>query len=81
MARELLCDVCKKPTDEIVGKLFFAPTTRANGAKSFHNNYQFHLDVGVCCQGRLLKSFNWRKRMSAALYNKSRHKRAKNHNG
>lgn len=72
MATEISCDICKKPTEAIVGKLFFAPTTRARGAKAFHNNYELHLDVGVCCADKLKKSFRWRKRISAAAYAEQR---------
>lgn len=72
MGTEITCDICKKPTDAIVGKLFFAPTNRARGAKAFHNNYELHLDVGSCCAEKLKVSFSWRKRMSAEAYNAQR---------
>lgn len=68
MASVTLCDICKKETEQIVGKLFYAPTGRGRSAKSFHNNYQLHLDVGACCEGRLKKSFKWRQRLTAAAY-------------
>jgi hypothetical protein len=68
MASVIICDICKKPTAEIVGKLFYAPMTRSRSAKSFHNNYELHCDVGVCCEIRLRKGFTWRQRMSAKLY-------------
>lgn len=76
MGRQLHCDICKKPTDEIVGKLFYAPMVKGSGARSFHNNYQLHLDVGVCCRDRLLspRSFKWTKRVSAKEYNDNRRK-------
>lgn len=78
MARALLCDICKKPTDEIVGKMFYTPMLPGGtGAKSFHNGYQFHLDVGICCEGRLKSGFNWRKRMSSKEYNSSRRRKPK----
>lgn len=79
MGRELVCDICRKPTTEIVGKLFYAPMTASVGAKSFHNNYQLHADVGVCCgspnghtASRIQRLFNWRKRMTAKQYHESR---------
>jgi hypothetical protein len=74
MARETVikCDICKKPTEKIVGKLFYAPTTRARGAKSFHNNYEMHLDVGVCCEAKLKKVFRWTRRVTAAAYHAAR---------
>lgn len=68
MARTEICDVCGQPTDNIAGKLFYAPMTRANGAKSFHNNYQLHADVGICCEKVLKSKIKWRKRVSAAVY-------------
>jgi hypothetical protein len=68
-AKVLVCDLCRKPTDAIVGKMFYAPTTNGNGgAKSFHNKYQLHLDVGVCCEDKMKRNFKWRQRVSAAVY-------------
>ena len=72
MGTEITCDICKRPTEAIVGKLFFAPTTRARGAKAFHNNYELHLDVGSCCEAKLKKGFRWRQRMSAEQYAETR---------
>lgn len=76
MARPLICDICKKETDAIAGKLFYAPN-RNDGGKSFHNNYQFHLDVGVCCEQRLLhpSNFRWTKRISAKAYHTLRRRK------
>jgi hypothetical protein len=74
MATELLCDICKRPTDSIVGKLFYAPTGRSRSAKSFHNNYEMHLDVGVCCEEKLKRGFRWTRRVTAAQYAARRRK-------
>lgn len=74
MARNetLVCDICKRPTEKLVGKLFYAPTSRARSRKAFHNNYEMHLDVGVCCEEKLKRTFNWRQRLTAAEYRASR---------
>jgi hypothetical protein len=77
MAREerLVCDLCRRVTPVIAGKLFFTPTVPGNGgANNFHNRYELHLDVGVCCEKELRRKFNWRKRMTAKQYAKSRRK-------
>ena len=73
MAREttLKCDVCKQPTERIVGKLHFIPMIPGL-SQSRHSNYSHHADVGVCCQTRLLKGFNFKKRVTAKEYNESR---------
>jgi hypothetical protein len=72
MARSLVCDICRKPTKRIVGKLFFAPISRGQSKKSAHNNYSLHLDVGACCAEKLEKGFSWTKRRSAAQYHSDR---------
>jgi hypothetical protein len=72
MARELRCDVCKKPTNRIVGKLFFTPIVSGVAAGGVHSNYTHHLDVGECCQARLLRGFNFRERMTSEEYHESR---------
>lgn len=61
------CDICQQPA-EIVGKMFLTPVQRGSSAKSFHNNYQFHLDVGACCMPKVKKAWKWRKRMTARQY-------------
>ena len=69
MAKVLVCDICGKATEQIVGKIFYTPLTRANGAtNSFHNKYQLHGDVGTCCEGKLKRGFRWRQRVSAQVY-------------
>jgi hypothetical protein len=65
------CDVCRKETEQIVGKLQFIPSIP--GVTSInHSNYTHHLDVGVCCKEKVFKAFNFRKRQSAAEYQRSR---------
>ena len=73
MARNisLVCDVCKKPTERIVGKLFYAPII-PGVSNSVHSNYTHHLDVGVCCKDRLLRSFAFKKRVKAREYHERR---------
>ena len=74
MARTFFCDVCRKKTDEIVGKLFYTALTPGRGANNFSNNYSHHLDVGSCCADRLLKGFNFHERLTAKEYAKQRRK-------
>lgn len=74
MARVFTCDVCRKKTNEIVAKLFFTPLTPGRSANGASNNYTHHLDVGACCNSRLLELFPWTERQTAAEYAKSRRK-------
>lgn len=81
MARTLVCDICKQPTASIVAKMFYSETgkepLRSKAAKSIHNNYSKHLDVGECCGAKVLTAFGWRNRMTAEEYHKSRAKSTK----
>lgn len=67
----LRCDICKKPTEQIVGKLFFGPVIRGT-SRAVHSSYTHHADVGACCKDRLLKGFNFRKRLTAVEYREQR---------
>lgn len=73
MARktELRCDVCKQPCDRIVGKLFFTPLVPGT-RPGVHSNYSHHADVGNCCQTKLLRGFNFTKRITAEEYHAGR---------
>ena len=79
--RQISCDICKQPTEQIVAKMFYAEARkepiRSKKAKSIHNNYTKHLDVGVCCAERVTTAFQWRDRMTAAEYHASRAKSTK----
>lgn len=73
MARKTtkICDICKKETEQIAGKLFFTPVT--NGRSSVdHTNYSHHADVGVCCRDKLLRGFSFTKRLTAEQYQAQR---------
>ena len=66
----LKCDICKKETTRIVGKLHFIPI---NGlSRSAHSNYTHHADVGECCKAKLLTGFSFRKRMTKEQYQEAR---------
>jgi hypothetical protein len=67
----LKCDVCKKPTDKIVGKLHFIPSIPGTSRKS-HSNYTHTADIGVCCKDKLLQGINFRKRMTFDEYQRRR---------
>lgn len=73
MARttELRCDICRKPTQKIVGKLHFIPSIPGVVA-AVHSNYSHHCDVGECCKDKLLKGFTFQKRMTAGEYQAKR---------
>jgi hypothetical protein len=67
----LKCDICKKPTMKIVGKLNYIPMI-PGVSRGVHSNYTHHADVGVCCGTKLLKVFDFRERMTAEEYQSSR---------
>lgn len=73
MARKMdyVCDVCKKPTKRIVGKLFFTPMI-SGVSRGVHSNYSHHADVGECCKKKLLNGFNFSARMSKREYAEKR---------
>lgn len=73
MAREvkITCDICRRPTDRIVAKLFLGPIIPGVN-RAVHSNYTHHADVGECCEKKLLKAFNFKKRMTAVQYHESR---------
>lgn len=70
------CDICKKPTEKIVAKLYLTPLTKRENKNGAFNRYKFHLDVGVCCEDRLRTGFRWSERMTAQQYNDSRRRTA-----
>jgi hypothetical protein len=73
MARQAVCDICKRPTNRIVGKLQFVPAEQEGGKKRMsHSNYSHHADVGECCGTKLLQLFNFRPRMTRKEYLASR---------
>jgi hypothetical protein len=77
MSREITfqCDICKKPTKQIVGKLNFVPVIPGI-SRAVHSNYVAHADVGVCCKERVFKAIRFRPRMSAAEYHEARRRGA-----
>lgn len=59
MARNnVTCDLCGKPTERVVAKLYLSNRT---GGKNDHANYTAHADVGECCMGLVVK-FKWQRR-------------------
>lgn len=73
----LKCDVCRKPTKFIVGKLMYVEVIPGVN-KGIHSNYTHHLDVGECCKDKLFTAFAFRKRMTASEYQKSRRNGTRN---
>jgi hypothetical protein len=63
----LLCDVCRKPTKRIVGKLNFIPMI-PGVSRSAHSNYSHHADVGECCKSKILNGINFSQRVSIDEY-------------
>jgi hypothetical protein len=66
------CDICRKPTNEIVAKLFYTPLTPNGGRQYQHSKYSHHADVGVCCGQKLLKLFQFQQRQTAEQYRANR---------
>jgi hypothetical protein len=67
-----VCDVCKKPTAEIVAKLTYIPRTPNGGRQTTFSNYTHHADVGACCGAKLLRLFNFQERTSFEEYQQRR---------
>ena len=60
MARVLICDICKRPTNRIVAKLFLSPK---NGkGRGDHGDYTGYAEVGECCGAKEAERITWRKR-------------------
>lgn len=54
------CDLCGKPTERIVAKLYLSNRT---GQKNDHANYTAHADVGICCIEKVVKNgIKWQTR-------------------
>jgi hypothetical protein len=68
---QLTCDICGKPTEQIVGKLTFVPMI-PGVSRSAHSNYSHSADVGSCCREKLLKGIRFRQRMTAEEYHRQR---------
>lgn len=77
MARHsvVICDLCGKPTEKIVGKISFCPTIRGVVRLNW-NNYTHTADVGVCCKDKLFQDVKFRKRMTKQQYAEHRKERA-----
>jgi hypothetical protein len=73
MARttKIVCDVCRKETTKIAAKMNYIPTIPGVSTAK-HSNYSHTLDVGICCADRVLKLFNFRKRMTFKQYTEKR---------
>lgn len=56
MAKIHKCDICKKDAT-ITKKILYCPI-----GSSMHSNYTHILDVGQCCEKRILEVFPWRQR-------------------
>lgn len=65
MARNtVICDICRKPCERVVAKLFIAPVKEGETRKT-HSDYTAHADVGECCAVRFVGSASivkWTKR-------------------
>lgn len=65
------CDVCRKPTARIVGKLRFSPMIPGI-SRGDHTDYTHHLDVGVCCKDKIFRGLRFRKRQTIKEYAETR---------
>jgi hypothetical protein len=59
VAKVLTCDICRKPTERIVGKLLFIPV---NGKSYSYSDYEALADVGECCEQTLSRMVKFRRR-------------------
>jgi hypothetical protein len=69
-----VCDLCKKPTNEIAHKVLLTPVPRHG--KSMQSEYTHHADIGICCQGRIKNIINFKARRTREQYNADRKKRS-----
>lgn len=60
MARVQMCDVCGKPTERVVVKLYKAPK---ENSRSDHSRYKAHADVGACCVTKI-NEIQWQERQT-----------------
>jgi hypothetical protein len=63
MATSSTCDVCQKPCERVVAKLFLAPV--GENTRKTHADYTAHADVGECCAPKLISgatAIKWQKR-------------------
>lgn len=65
MAKKLICDVCKQPTERIAFKIFISPVVKGK-SRATHSNYTGHADVGECCATKIYSIVNWQKRVIKA---------------
>lgn len=70
-ATTLTCDVCKRPTENIVGKLMFVPLI-PGVSRAAHSNYSHSADVGECCKSKVLNGIGFRKRRTFEEYQAER---------
>jgi len=61
MSKVVTCDVCGKPTDRIVAKLFKMTGADNTANKWQRSNYSAMADVGTCCAVRI-NQINWQPR-------------------
>lgn len=73
MARHqvMICDICGRPTERIVGKISWVPYVPGVVRLNW-NNYTHVADVGECCKDKLWEDVNFRKRMTQEEYRQSR---------
>lgn len=63
MGNVMTCDICKRPTKKIIGKLLFVPYT---GERYTYSEYEAMADVGICCQDHLSRLIRFRRRKRRA---------------
>lgn len=61
MARQFVCDFCKKPVDTIVAKYYRAPILPGKAQTSFMASYSHYSDACSVCDGKLLPGMTKRK--------------------
>jgi hypothetical protein len=63
----LKCDLCRRPTEKIVGKLFYAPVKSNDQPVADRGNYTHSAHVGICCRDKLFE-LQWNSRKTKAEY-------------
>lgn len=70
----IVCDVCGRPTDRIVGALYWVPSIPGT-VRLTATNYTHKADVGECCKDRLFTGTKFSKRQNKEEHQKSRRAR------
>jgi hypothetical protein len=54
MARRTDCDICGKPTNRVVAKIYLSPAGENGKSQMWRQDYTAHADVGECCASQII---------------------------